>query len=71
MQPVRIEHPTSGDVGRNHRNTRERRKEWAIVTEGGEERRSASGGGTGRIDLVEEVERLDDEDEEDRVRVGL
>ena len=27
--------------------------------------------GTGRIDLVEEVERLDDEDEEDRVRVGL
>ena len=32
MQPVRIEHPTSGDASRNHRNTRERRKEWAIVT---------------------------------------
>ena len=29
---MRIEHLTSGDAGRNHRNTRERRKEWAIVT---------------------------------------
>ena len=31
------------------------------------ESRSTSGGGTGRADLVEEVERLDDEDEEDMV----
>ena len=38
---------------------------------GGEESRSASGGGTGRTDLVEEVEWLDEENEEDRVRAGL
>ena len=42
-----------------------------VRREGGEESRSASGGGTGRTDLVEEAEQLDDEDEEDRVRVGL
>ena len=29
------------------------------------------GGGTGQTDLVEEVERLDKENEEDRVQVGL
>ena len=39
--------------------------------EGGEESRSASRGGTGWTDLVEEAEWLDDEDEEDRVRVEL
>ena len=50
---------------------RVRRDPRKVCREGGEERRSASGGGTGWIDLVEEVERLDDEDEEDRVRVGL
>ena len=38
---------------------------------GGEESLSASGGGTGWTDLVEEVEWLDEEDEEDRVQVGL
>ena len=48
-----------------------RRDPRKVCREGEEERRSASGGGTGRIDLVEEVEWLDDEDEEDRVRVGL
>ena len=50
---------------------RVRRDPQEICREGGEERRSASGGGTGRVDLVEEVEQLDDEDKEDRVRVGL
>ena len=44
---------------------------WKVCREGGEESRSTSGGGTGRTDLVEEVEWLDEEDEEDKVRVGL
>ena len=48
-----------------------RRDPWKVRQEGGEESRSASRGGTGRTDLVEEVEWLDDEDEEDRVQVGL
>ena len=50
---------------------RVRRDPQKVRQEGGEESRSASGGGTGRTDLVEEAEWLDDEDEEDRVRVRL
>ena len=40
---------------------------WKVCQGGGEESLSASGGGTRRTDLVEEVEWLDEEDEEDRV----
>ena len=46
---------------------RVRRGPQKVRREGGEESRSTSGGGTGRIALVDEVEWLDDEDEEDRV----
>ena len=49
----------------------EQRDPQKVRREGGEESRSASRGGTGWTDLVEEVDWLDDEDEEDRVRVGL
>ena len=48
-----------------------RRGPRKVHQEGGEESQSASGGDTGWTDLVEEVEWLDEEDEEDRVRVGL
>ena len=44
---------------------------WKVRREGGEESWSASGGGTGWTNLVEEVEWLDKEDKEDRVRAGL
>ena len=37
------------------------------VHQGGKESLSANGGGTMRIDPMEEVEWLDEEDEEDRV----
>ena len=50
---------------------RVRREPWKVRRDGGEESRSASGGGIGQTDLVEEVEWLDDEEEEDKVRVGL
>ena len=43
------------------------RREPQKVRQGGEESRSASRGGTGRMDLVKEVEWLDEEDEEDKV----
>ena len=48
-----------------------RRDPRKVRQEGEEESRSASGGGTGRTDLVEEAEWLDDEDEEDRMQVGF
>ena len=47
---------------------RVRRGPWKVRREEEVESRSSSGGGTGRI---EEVEWLDKEDEEDTVRVGL
>ena len=50
---------------------RVRQDPWKVCRGGEEESQSASGGGTGRTDLVEEVEWLDEEDEEDRVQVGL
>ena len=50
---------------------RVRREPWKVHREGEEESRSASGGGIGQTDLVEEAEWLDDEDEEDKVRVRL
>ena len=46
---------------------RVRRDPRKVHREGGEESQSASGGGTGQTDLVEEVEWLDEENEEDRV----
>ena len=44
---------------------------WKVGQGGGEESLSTKGGGTGCTDPIEEVEQLDEEEEEDVVRVGL